>query len=217
MSLGEGGGRKGFELAHARHQRERRRLEPRHPGRMQGDSRRVAPRTSTPSRTPPPPAWRCCRSSAPGTSTPSRAAIRIRSSLGDRLADRRTSRRAASCSSAARSTRGFYSHAIATMALCEAYGLSKDPRLKAAGAARDRLHRRGPEQVRRRLAILPGAEGDTSVFGWQMFALRSARLAGLDVPKNVHQGVRPLPRPARLRQVPGPDLQLHARPGCPPP
>ena len=36
----------------------------------------------------------------------------------------------------------------------------------------------------------PGQPGDTSVFGWQMFALRSARLSGLRVPKNVLRGCK---------------------------
>jgi hypothetical protein len=36
----------------------------------------------------------------------------------------------------------------------------------------------------------PGDTGDTSVLGWQMFALRSARLAGLQVPRNVLKGCK---------------------------
>jgi hypothetical protein len=75
-----------------------------------------------------------------------------------------------------------YSHAIATMALCEAYGLTKDQGL------------RGPAQ--RAVAYIcknqhtlggwryaPMADGDTSVHGWMIFALRSADIAGLPVPK----------------------------------
>ncbi|MHC5544657.1 prenyltransferase/squalene oxidase repeat-containing protein, partial [Singulisphaera rosea] len=37
---------------------------------------------------------------------------------------------------------------------------------------------------------VPEQAGDTSVFGWQMFALRSARLSGLIVPKNTLIGCR---------------------------
>ncbi len=83
-----------------------------------------------------------------------------------------------------------YSHAIGTMALCEAYGLSNDARLK--------------EPARRALQFIydcqsletggwryfPGQPGDTSVFGWQMFALRSGKLAGFKVPKNVLAGCK---------------------------
>ena len=81
-----------------------------------------------------------------------------------------------------------YSHAIATMALCEAYGISRDSHLK--------------EPARRRLAFIieaqnpttggwrysPGQAGDTSVFGWQIFALRSGHLAGLAVPRMTLRG-----------------------------
>ncbi len=75
-----------------------------------------------------------------------------------------------------------YSHAIATMTLCEAYGLTKDKGL------------RGPAQkavayiVRAQHALggwryAPMREGDTSVHGWMIFALRSADIGGLSVPK----------------------------------
>jgi hypothetical protein len=81
-----------------------------------------------------------------------------------------------------------YSHAIATMALCEAYGISRDSHLK--------------EPARRALAFIieaqnpatggwrysPGQSGDTSVFGWQIFALRSGHLAGLPIPRTTLRG-----------------------------
>ncbi len=79
-----------------------------------------------------------------------------------------------------------YSHAIATMAISEAYGMTRD----------DHLH--GPAQrtvnfiaeARNKLGgwrYNPGQAGDTSVFGWQMLALRSAYLAGLKVPRDAIQ------------------------------
>lgn len=78
-------------------------------------------------------------------------------------------------------TTHMYSHAIATMALSEAYGLSGDPKLREAAqravvfivAAQNR----GDGGWR----YEPGEAGDTCVFGWQMFALRSAHLSGLRV------------------------------------
>jgi hypothetical protein len=87
-------------------------------------------------------------------------------------------------------TARMYSHAIAAMALCEAYGISGEPTLRrpaqraldfivASQNSQDGGWRYFPEQ-----------SGDTSVFGWQMFALRSARLAGLQVPRNVTKGCR---------------------------
>ncbi len=81
-----------------------------------------------------------------------------------------------------------YSHAIAAIALCEAYGMTGDERLKEpAQRAIDFIvasqHR---EFGGWRYSAVPGVEGydsDTSVSGWMMMALRSAELAKLDVPK----------------------------------
>ena len=83
-----------------------------------------------------------------------------------------------------------YSHAIATMALCEAYGLSKDPKLReAAQRAIDFIaESQNPNDGGWRYR--PGQAGDTSVFGWQMFALRSAKISGLKVPPSVIKGCR---------------------------
>ena len=83
---------------------------------------------------------------------------------------------------------GMYSHAIATMALCEAYGLSKDARLKEPAQLGIYYIVQAQNKYDGGWRYYPGAPGDTSVFGWQMFALRSARLAGLDVPKSVIKG-----------------------------
>jgi hypothetical protein len=76
---------------------------------------------------------------------------------------------------------GIYSHAIAAMALGEAYALTRDPAL------------RGP--VQRAVKYLqqhaspaggwryePQQPGDTSVLGWVLFALRSANLGEVKVP-----------------------------------
>lgn len=83
-----------------------------------------------------------------------------------------------------------YSHAIGTMALCEAYGLSHDPQLRGpAQRAVDFIaSAQNPDLGGWR--YFPGQSGDTSVFGWQMFALRSARLAGLRVSRNVLKGCK---------------------------
>ena len=81
-----------------------------------------------------------------------------------------------------------YSHAIASMALCEAYGLSKDPRLKEPAQLAINFIAMSQNKYDGGWRYTPGMEGDTSVFGWQMFALRSARLSGLTVSKNVLRG-----------------------------
>jgi hypothetical protein len=83
----------------------------------------------------------------------------------------------------------FYSHAIATMALCEAYGLSKDPKLEVpAQRAINFIAKNQSNDGGWRYK--PGQAGDTSVIGWQMFALRSGQLAGLVVPKRTIEGCR---------------------------
>jgi hypothetical protein len=76
-----------------------------------------------------------------------------------------------------------YSHGIATIALAEAYGMTHDPKLvepvKAAVAfiCDERNMKAGGWRYR------PGQAGDTSVMGWQIMALTSARRAGIDVPQ----------------------------------
>lgn len=75
-----------------------------------------------------------------------------------------------------------YGHGIATIALCEAYGMTKDPdlRLPAQRAIQFILDAQQPTQGGWRYE--PRLESDTSVSGWQLMALRSAQMAGLTVP-----------------------------------
>jgi hypothetical protein len=76
-----------------------------------------------------------------------------------------------------------YAHALASIALCEAYGLTSDPLLKASAqkavnyivSAQDPAGggwRYSPKQ----------APGDLSVTGWELMALKSAQMSGLAVP-----------------------------------
>ena len=78
----------------------------------------------------------------------------------------------------------FYAHGQATIALCEAYALTRDEELLQP--IRDALAFIGEAQhpvsggwKYRRHSI-----GDLSVFGWQIMALESARMAGLEIPQN---------------------------------
>lgn len=74
-----------------------------------------------------------------------------------------------------------YAHGIAAVALCEAYAMTKDEALRplAQSAIDFIVNAQHPAGGWR---YFPGQAGDTTVFGWQMMALRSARLAELDVP-----------------------------------
>jgi len=83
-----------------------------------------------------------------------------------------------------------YSHAIGTMALCEAYGISGDPQLRRPAERAVRFIVQSQDPAGGGWRYQPGQPGDTSVFGWQMFALRIARLAGIEIPRNVIKGCR---------------------------
>jgi hypothetical protein len=75
-----------------------------------------------------------------------------------------------------------YAHAIGTVALCEAAGMTKDESLK-------QFARRAVDYIIKAQAgngswgYQAGAEGDTSIVGWQIQALKSARLADIPVPE----------------------------------
>lgn len=75
----------------------------------------------------------------------------------------------------------FYSHGIATLALCEAYGMTGDADLyqPAQQAINYLVATQHPEMGGWRYQ--PGINSDLSVTGWQLAALRSGQLAGLAV------------------------------------
>lgn len=74
-----------------------------------------------------------------------------------------------------------YGHAIATLALCEAYGMTQDAALRPlAQKAIDYIVHAQHEKGGWRYT--PKQPGDTTVTGWQVMALKSAHLAGLEVP-----------------------------------
>ena len=89
-------------------------------------------------------------------------------------------------STGARHPTRMYTHGQAAIVLCEAYMMSGDQRLKRPAqnaitfiiAAQ---HHQGGWRYN------PGERGDTSVVGWQIMALQSARAAGLQVPNSVLQ------------------------------
>lgn len=73
-----------------------------------------------------------------------------------------------------------YCHAMATLALCEAYALTGEPRLRRpVDRARDGLAWR----------YQPGApDGDTSILGWVVLAFKSAKVVGIEVPPTIPRG-----------------------------
>lgn len=82
-----------------------------------------------------------------------------------------------------------YCHGIASIALCEAYALTADPELKdpatrAIQFILDAQHDAGGWRYK------PGQAGDLSVTGWQLMALHSASMAGIDVPDDAFNKAR---------------------------
>jgi len=81
-----------------------------------------------------------------------------------------------------------YAHAQATIALCELYGMTRDDTY--AGPARRAiayaLAAQGPNGGWR---YEPRRPGDMSVTGWYLMALKSAQMAGIDVPEEAFAGI----------------------------
>jgi hypothetical protein len=82
-----------------------------------------------------------------------------------------------------------YCHAMATCALSEAYGMTRDDRLRESleRAIGYTLAAQDPKGGGWRYR--PHDAGDTSQLGWQLMALKSAELAGLPVPERTRQGI----------------------------
>jgi hypothetical protein len=84
----------------------------------------------------------------------------------------------------------FYSHSIAVLALCEAYGMTQDPELrepiqKAVDFLVESQH---PDRGGWRYS--PQYGSDLSVTGWAMMALKSGQLANLEVPEECFARIR---------------------------
>ncbi len=83
-----------------------------------------------------------------------------------------------------------YSHAIGTLALCEAYWMTRNPRYRKP--AQDALNfigaSRNPYLAWRYNPR--GGENDTSVTGWCVMAMKSGKYAGLEVDPDAFEGAR---------------------------
>jgi hypothetical protein len=81
-----------------------------------------------------------------------------------------------------------YAHAVATICLCEAYGMTADPALRipaqrALKACVDWQHEDGGFRYN------PREAGDLSVTGWYVQALKSGQMAQLNVPPSTMTGI----------------------------
>ncbi len=77
-----------------------------------------------------------------------------------------------------------YSQGIATIALCEAYAMSKDEALRPYAQSALDFIVHGQDQTGGGWRYTPLQPGDTTVTGWQLMALKSGLLGGLNVPSS---------------------------------
>jgi hypothetical protein len=83
-----------------------------------------------------------------------------------------------------------YGHGLASIALCEAYGMTQDPTLHGPAQKAVDYIVRAQHAVSGGWRYTPGQPADTSVVGWQLMALKSAEMAGLPVPPRTLEGVK---------------------------
>ncbi|WP_166829489.1 prenyltransferase/squalene oxidase repeat-containing protein [Thalassoroseus pseudoceratinae] len=85
---------------------------------------------------------------------------------------------------------GMYIQGLVTIALCEAYGMTKDRLLRrpAEGAIQFIVKAQDPRGGGWRYQVQQA--GDTSVVGWEIMALKSGHQAGLEVPRHAISGAR---------------------------
>ncbi|MGA2620674.1 MAG: prenyltransferase/squalene oxidase repeat-containing protein [Thermoguttaceae bacterium] len=74
-----------------------------------------------------------------------------------------------------------YSHGLATIALCEDCGMTGDDSVRLAAQRAVDYIVMAQNKATGGWRYTPGEEGDTSVVGWQVMALKSAIMAGLNV------------------------------------
>ncbi len=81
-----------------------------------------------------------------------------------------------------RSDETMYTHGMATIALSEAFGMTGDSRLEPYVRKAIRFIDRARNKRDGGWRYDPGQPGDTSVLGWQVMALHSAQMAGIEIP-----------------------------------
>jgi len=83
-----------------------------------------------------------------------------------------------------------YGHGVTTLALAEALGMTKDDMLVPPVRDAVRFIETAQDMHSGGWRYLPGQAGDTTVTAWQLAALKSAQLAGLEAPSPTIDGVR---------------------------
>jgi hypothetical protein len=86
--------------------------------------------------------------------------------------------------------RPMYGHAMASIALCEAYGMTRNAKLREpAQKALDYIVK-AQHAASGGWRYKPNQAADTSVVGWQLMALKSGEMAGLSVPVKTFAGIK---------------------------
>jgi len=81
-----------------------------------------------------------------------------------------------------------YVHGLATIVLCEAYGLTHSKMIGKSAQQAILFIQSAQNSSTGGWRYTPGEPGDTSVVGWQVMALKSAQMAGLQVDPKVLDG-----------------------------
>jgi hypothetical protein len=80
-------------------------------------------------------------------------------------------------------THGLYTQGQCTIVICELYGMTKDPKLKKPAENAIAYCCKSQDRSLGGWKYNPGDYSDTSVTGWVLMGLQSARMAELEVPK----------------------------------
>ncbi|OVE74220.1 hypothetical protein BVX94_00980, partial [bacterium B17] len=81
-----------------------------------------------------------------------------------------------------------YDHSLGTIALCEAYSLTKDEALLEPAERAVKFLIKAQNNEMGGWRYKPGEDSDTSSLGWAFMALKSAEMAGIEVPKKSFEG-----------------------------
>lgn len=78
-----------------------------------------------------------------------------------------------------------YTHGLASIAVCEAYGMTNDPKLRDSATRAIKYIVFAQNTQLGGWRYVPQTSSDTSVVGWQVMALKSAQMSNLPVPAHV--------------------------------
>jgi hypothetical protein len=96
-----------------------------------------------------------------------------------------------------------YSQSIATVALCEAYAMTRDTRIGNAARRAVSFMCEGVKRAAARRQDDRSRADDTSVLGWQVMAMMSARRSGFDVPETTFRSAAAFLDKAGTARAPG--------------